>query len=85
MHSRGEKKRASMGVELITNPALLFVDEPTTGMDAYTAFKIVETLKKMANKKRTIIATIHQPNSSIFSLFDQLMILALGRVVYFVF
>ena len=80
---KGEKKRASIGVELITNPALLFVDEPTTGMDSFTAKKIVETLHELARRGRTIIATIHQPSAEIFYHFDQLMILALGRVVFF--
>jgi len=83
--SKGEKKRASMGVELITNPALIFLDEPTTGMDSYTAIKIVELLKKLAEKGRTVVATIHQPSSDIFTNFDQLMILALGQIIYFVF
>ncbi len=80
---KGEKKRASIGVELITNPALLYVDEPTTGMDCFTAMKIVQIMRKLAMRGRTIIATIHQPNSQIFAQFDQLMILSLGRIVYF--
>lgn len=80
---KGEKKRASIGVELITNPSLLFVDEPTTGMDTFTAGKLVELMGKLAKRGRTIIATIHQPNSEIFAMFDKLMILALGRIIYF--
>ena len=76
--SKGEKKRASIGVELITDPALVFVDEPTTGMDSCTATKIVGTLGKLASRGRTIIATIHQPSTDIFKSFDRLMILALG-------
>jgi ABC-type multidrug transport system ATPase subunit len=80
---KGEKKRASIGVELITNPSLLYVDEPTTGMDSFTAEKLVEILGRLAKKGRTIIATIHQPNSEIFAMFDQLMIIALGRTIYF--
>ena len=80
---KGERKRASIGVELITNPSLLYIDEPTTGMDTFTARKLVELMGKLAKKSRTIIATIHQPNSEIFALFDKLMILALGRIIYF--
>lgn len=80
---KGERKRASIGVELITNPSLLYVDEPTTGMDTFTARKLVELMGKLAKRSRTIIATIHQPNSEIFALFDKLMILALGRIIYF--
>eukprot|EP00826_Nyctotherus_ovalis_P046230 TRINITY_DN51_c0_g2_i5.p1 TRINITY_DN51_c0_g2~~TRINITY_DN51_c0_g2_i5.p1 ORF type:complete len:706 (+),score=187.88 TRINITY_DN51_c0_g2_i5:214-2331(+) len=80
---KGERKRASIGVELITNPSLLFVDEPTTGMDTFTAGKLVELMGKLAKRGRTIIATIHQPNSEIYAMFDKLMILALGRIAYF--
>eukprot|EP00826_Nyctotherus_ovalis_P004756 TRINITY_DN1104_c0_g5_i2.p1 TRINITY_DN1104_c0_g5~~TRINITY_DN1104_c0_g5_i2.p1 ORF type:complete len:667 (-),score=156.46 TRINITY_DN1104_c0_g5_i2:175-2175(-) len=80
--SRGEKKRLSIAVELITNPSLLFLDEPTTSMDAFTAEKIVKILHKLKYKGRTIIATIHQPNTHIYNSFDQLMIMSLGRVIY---
>lgn len=80
--SRGEKKRLSIAVELITNPSLLFLDEPTTSMDAFTAEKIVKILHKLKFKGRTIIATIHQPNTHIYNSFDQLMIMSLGRIIY---
>ncbi len=80
--SRGEKKRLSIAVELITNPSLLFLDEPTTSMDTFTAEKIIHIILKLKQKGRTIIATIHQPNTEIYSHFDQLMIMALGRVLY---
>lgn len=80
--TRGEKKRLSIAVELITNPSLLFLDEPTTSMDAFTAEKIVKILHKLKHKGRTIIATIHQPNTHIYNSFDQLMIMSLGRVIY---
>ena len=82
--SRGEKKRLSIAVELITNPSLLFLDEPTTSMDTFTAEKIVSIINKLKNKGRTVIATIHQPNTQIYNSFDQLMILSLGRVIYHV-
>jgi len=80
--SRGEKKRVSIAVELITNPSLLFLDEPTTSMDAFTAEKIVKIIHKLKFKGRTIIATIHQPNTHIYNSFDQLMIMSLGRIIY---
>lgn len=80
--SRGEKKRLSIAVELITNPSLIFLDEPTTSMDAYTAEKIVKILHRLKLRCRTIIATIHQPNTHIYNSFDQLMIMSLGRVIY---
>jgi ABC-type multidrug transport system ATPase subunit/ABC-type multidrug transport system permease subunit len=81
--SGGEKKRVSIGCELITDPGLLFLDEPTTGLDAYNSLVIMELLNSLAKSGRTIICTIHQPRSSIFELFDQLLLLSQGNVVYF--
>jgi hypothetical protein len=61
----------------------LFLDEPTSGLDAYNAFNVIECLVTLAKTyKRTIIFTIHQPRSNIVALFDQLVLLAKGRVVY---
>ena len=81
--SGGEKKRASIGTELIFNPSVLFLDEPTTGLDSYTSLKLAELLKFLAKKKgRTIVATIHQPNSQIFSQFDKLLLLKNGTTIY---
>lgn len=57
--SGGERKRTSIGVELITNPSLVFLDEPTTGLDSYTATRVMKILKKLARSGRTIIQTIH--------------------------
>jgi len=83
--TRGEKKRLSIAVELITNPSLLFLDEPTTSMDTFTAEKIISIVLKLKERGRTIIATIHQPNADIYSKFDKLMILAFGYIIYQVF
>lgn len=77
--SGGERKRCSIGVELITDPYLVFLDEPTTGLDSFTATSVIETLKELAQKKgKTIIQTIHQPNSDMFEIFDRLMLMARG-------
>ena len=80
--SGGEWKRTSIGVELITNPNLIFLDEPTTGLDSYTAASVIEVIKKKARQGWTIVTTIHQPTTEIFAMFDQLMLLANGWVVY---
>ncbi|NXC73059.1 ABCG2 protein, partial [Anhinga anhinga] len=80
--SGGERKRTNIGMELITNPAILFLDEPTTGLDASTANAVLLLLKRMANQGKTIIFSIHQPRYSIFRLFDSLTLLAAGRVLY---
>lgn len=57
--SGGERKRCSIGVELITDPNLIFLDEPTTGLDSFTATSVVEVLKDLSSKGRTVISTIH--------------------------
>ncbi|NWW51943.1 ABCG2 protein, partial [Pedionomus torquatus] len=80
--SGGERKRTSIGMELIMNPAVLFLDEPTTGLDASTANAVLLLLKRMAKQGKTIIFSIHQPRYSIFRLFDNLTLLAAGRVLY---
>ncbi|XDG05288.1 hypothetical protein ABKA04_004903 [Annulohypoxylon sp. FPYF3050] len=80
--SGGEKRRTSIGVQLLANPSILFLDEPTTGLDATSAYQLVRTLKTLASKGRTIITTIHQPRSEIWDLFDNLVILSKGSPVY---
>lgn len=81
--SGGERKRTSIGVELITDPQLIFLDEPTTGLDSFTATSVIETLRDLSLAGRTVISTIHQPNSDIFEMFDRLMLMAMGKIIYF--
>ena len=57
--SGGERKRTSIGVELITNPSLIFLDEPTSGLDSETSLSLINLLKKLSNSGRTVISTIH--------------------------
>ena len=81
--SGGEKRRVGIACELVTSPSILFLDEPTSGLDAFNAFNVVECLVTLAKTyNRTILFTIHQPRSNIVALFDQLVLLAKGRVVY---
>jgi len=80
--SGGEKKRVSIGVELVTNPRIIFLDEPTSGLDSYSAWKVVMILKALAKSGCTVLCTIHQPSSEIFNLFNRCMILARGEVMY---
>eukprot|EP01083_Nonionella_stella_P026518 73020_1 len=80
--SGGERKRLSIGVDLITDPGLLFVDEPTTGLDSYTALNTVDLLAELARSGRTVISTIHQPSSEMFERFDQLCLISSGHIVY---
>ncbi|CAM4725326.1 unnamed protein product [Leuciscus chuanchicus] len=80
--SGGEKKRCSIGMELITSPSLLYLDEPTTGLDANTANSIMELLQKLSKKGKTVIFSIHQPRYSIFSQFDHLTLMNKGEIIY---
>ncbi|CAL8331717.1 unnamed protein product [Lota lota] len=80
--SGGERKRTNIGMELIIDPSVLFLDEPTTGLDASTANSVLLLLKRMANQGRTIIMSIHQPRFSIYKLFDTLTLLVGGKMVY---
>ena len=80
--SGGERRRVSVGVQIIKSPSLLFLDEPTSGLDSSTALQLVEGLRELANEGRTIIATIHQPGAQIFEFFDRLVLLSAGKVVW---
>jgi ABC-type multidrug transport system ATPase subunit len=80
--SGGEKRRTSIGVQLLSNPSLLWLDEPTTGLDSTSAYQVVKTLQTLARKGRTIIVTIHQPRGEIYSLFDNVILLTQGVAAY---
>ncbi|EJD51118.1 hypothetical protein AURDEDRAFT_159530 [Auricularia subglabra TFB-10046 SS5] len=81
--SGGEKRRVSIACELVTSPSIIFLDEPTSGLDAYNAYNVVDCLVKLAhNYKRTVIFTIHQPRSNIVMMFDRLIVLGKGKLVY---
>jgi ABC-type multidrug transport system ATPase subunit len=80
--SGGEKKRTSIGIELITEPSVLFLDEPTSGLDSFTAAVVVGLLVSQSKKGRTVITTLHQPSSDIFSMFDKLLLMSDGLIMY---
>lgn len=81
--SGGEKRRVSIACELVTSPLILFLDEPTSGLDANNANNVIECLVSLARDyKRTLILTIHQPRSNIFNLFNKLILLNQGDLVY---
>lgn len=80
--SGGEKKRTSIGIELVSNPNLLFLDEPTTGLDSTTALDIITNIVELKKKGMTVICTIHQPSEEIMALFDKIIMLVDGNLIY---
>jgi ATP-binding cassette, subfamily G (WHITE), eye pigment precursor transporter len=81
--SGGERKRTSIGVELVSDPSLIMLDEPTSGLDSFKARSICKLLNDLARRKgRTIVSTIHQPSSEAFFYFDRLYLMADGFTVF---
>ncbi|GAU23500.1 hypothetical protein TSUD_39790 [Trifolium subterraneum] len=80
--SGGERKRMSIGQEMLVNPSLLLLDEPTSGLDSTTAQLIVSVLKGLARSGRTIVTTIHQPSSRLYRMFDKVVVLSDGNPIY---
>lgn len=80
--SGGERKRLAFASEALTDPSLLMCDEPTSGLDSFMAHNVLQVLKRLARKDKTVILTIHQPSSEIFGLFDKLLLMAEGRVAF---
>jgi ABC-type multidrug transport system ATPase subunit/ABC-type multidrug transport system permease subunit len=73
-----QKKRVTIGVEVVANPSILFLDEPTSGLDARSAQIVMRVVQSVARTGRTVLCTIHQPSISIFELFDALLLLQKG-------
>ncbi|KAI3839426.1 hypothetical protein MKX03_017549 [Papaver bracteatum] len=73
--SGGERRRVSIGVDIIHDPILLFLDEPTSGLDSSCAFMVVKVLQRIARTGRIVIMSVHQPSSRVVGLLDQLIFL----------
>ncbi|RLW06928.1 hypothetical protein DV515_00004080 [Chloebia gouldiae] len=80
--SGGERRRVSIGVQLLWNPGILILDEPTSGLDSFTAHNLVITLSRLARGNRLVLLSLHQPRSDIFQLFDLVLLMTSGLTVY---
>lgn len=81
--SGGERKRLSIALELVSNPPVIFLDEPTTGLDEISSAQCIFLLQKLAKRlTRTVICSIHTPSASIFSKFDNVYVMGQGQCIY---
>ncbi|XP_037053871.1 ATP-binding cassette sub-family G member 8 isoform X1 [Peromyscus leucopus] len=80
--SGGERRRVSIGVQLLWNPGILILDEPTSGLDSFTAHNLVRTLSRLAKGNRLVLISLHQPRSDIFRLFDLVLLMTSGTPIY---
>lgn len=80
--SGGQKKRLTIALELVNNPSILFLDEPTTGLDTHAGKKVMQALANLAAQGRTIVCTVHQPCPLEFRAYDNVYIVAKGNCVY---
>lgn len=81
--SGGQRKRLNIALELMREPSILFVDEPTSGLSSMDSEKIINLLKRQTFKDKLVILTIHQPSSDIYKLFDRIMVIDQGgRLIY---
>ncbi|KAL4799196.1 ABC-2 type transporter-domain-containing protein [Aspergillus venezuelensis] len=79
-----QRKRVTLGVELVAKPTLLFLDEPTSGLDGQSAYNIIRFLRKLVDGGQAVLCTIHQPSAVLFDAFDSLLLLAKGgKMAYF--
>lgn len=76
--SGGQRKRLNIGLELLREPTILFVDEPTSGLSSRDSENIMDLLKELSLRGKMIFVVIHQPSSDIFKMFDNLLILDVG-------
>ncbi|XP_054839494.1 ATP-binding cassette sub-family G member 5 [Eublepharis macularius] len=80
--SEGERRRVSVAAQLLQDPQVMLLDEPTTGLDCMTANQIVMLLSELAQKGRIVIITVHQPRSELFQVFNKICIMSFGELVF---
>jgi len=80
--SGGERRRVSIGTDIIHDPIILFLDEPTSGLDSTSAYMVVKVLQRIAQSGSIVMMTVHQPSYRILGLLDRLIFLSHGQTVY---
>ncbi|KAG5305787.1 ABCG1 protein, partial [Pseudoatta argentina] len=80
--SGGQKKRLSIALELIDNPPIMFLDEPTTGLDSLASLQCISALQTLAKSGRTVICTIQQPSAALYQIFDYIYLVVDGHCLY---
>ncbi|KAL6998276.1 ABC transporter G member 20 [Sarracenia purpurea var. burkii] len=80
--SGGERRRVSIGIDIIRDPIIIFLDEPTSGLDSTSAFLVVKVLQRIAKSGSIVIMSIHQPSYRILNLLDHLIFLSRGQTVF---
>ncbi|KAK1348560.1 hypothetical protein LUQ84_002165 [Hamiltosporidium tvaerminnensis] len=80
--SGGEKKRVSIASELVGNPQIIFLDEPLSGLDSFSALRTLKILRELVNHGKTVLITIHQPSYQMLSIFDEMILMADGNIIF---
>jgi len=81
--SGGQRKRLNIALELIREPTILFVDEPTSGLSSVDSETVMTLLKEQTDRGKLIIVNIHQPGSDIYKMFDKIMVIDKGGYLIF--
>ncbi|XP_057475747.1 ABC transporter G family member 6-like [Actinidia eriantha] len=80
--SGGERRRVSIGIDIIHDPIILFLDEPTSGLDSTSAYMVVKVLQRIAQSGSIVMMSVHQPSYRILGLLDRLIFLSRGQMVF---
>ncbi|GMF60541.1 unnamed protein product [Phytophthora fragariaefolia] len=80
--SGGERRRVSIGMELVTSPQILILDEPTSGLDSSSAHAVVQLVKELASHGRIVVLSIHQPSARSFLSLDKIILLGKGKLLF---